>query len=313
MTLRAGRSREPRALSGPTRFGSPGPPKGTTNERGEFTLENCEPGPSIITVQAGGFAPRIEDVRVEEKTAPVEIRMTEPGSILRVRVVDVQGKPVAGANIVADTWRGHRSIEFQAQTDQDGRFAWPSAPKGVVLYNIRKEDYMGMETELTASEREQTVTLHPKLVVSGRVTDAETGRPVPKFRAVRGWKRSSGRDINWSDNLSIEVTGGHFTVPFDDARAGAFLRIDAPGYKSAVSRAFQANEGSQTFDFALHAAKGYTGVVLLPDGKPARGCGGRARHAREPCLDTVGPFRSPLGFPENLDRSRWPVHVPRAG
>ena len=31
-------------------------------------------GPSIITVQAEGFAPQIEDVRVEERTAPVEFR-----------------------------------------------------------------------------------------------------------------------------------------------------------------------------------------------------------------------------------------------
>jgi hypothetical protein len=54
-----------------------------------------------------------------------------------------------------------------------------------------------MEAELTASQREQTVTLHPKLVIRGRVTDAETGRPVPKFRAVRGWKWRSRDDIDW--------------------------------------------------------------------------------------------------------------------
>ena len=180
-----------RALFGPEYLGTPGPPRGTTNERGEFTLENCEPGPSIITVQAEGFAPRIDDVRVEEKTAPVEIRLTEPGSTLRVKVVDVQGKPVAGAVVVTNRWRGHRSIEFRAETDQDGRLEWQSAPKDAVLYDIGKEDYMWIQPELTASEREQTVTLHPKLVISGRVTDAETGRPVPKFRAVRGWKWSS--------------------------------------------------------------------------------------------------------------------------
>ena len=165
-----------RVLFGRRIWGTPGPPSGTTNERGEFTLENCEPGPSIITVQAEGLAPRIEDVRVEEKTAPVEIRMTEPGSILRVKVVDVQGKPVAGAFVGASNWRGHETIQFRPQTDRDGRLEWRSAPKDAVRYNIWKEDYMGMQAELTASEREQTVTLHPKLVVSGRVTDAETGR-----------------------------------------------------------------------------------------------------------------------------------------
>ena len=36
--------------------------------RGEFILENCIAGPTIITVQAEGFAPLIKDVRIEERT-----------------------------------------------------------------------------------------------------------------------------------------------------------------------------------------------------------------------------------------------------
>ncbi len=92
-----------RAMIGTERFGNPGPPRGTTNEQGEFTLENCEAGPSIVTVQAEGLAPRIQDVRVDERMAPPVIKMSEPGSVVRGRVVDVQGKPIAGARVVADT------------------------------------------------------------------------------------------------------------------------------------------------------------------------------------------------------------------
>ena len=36
-----------------------------------------------------------------------------------------------------------------------------------------------------------------------------------------------------------------------------------------MSRAFQSNEGSQTFDFALKRTPGLSGIVLLQDGKPA--------------------------------------------
>ena len=54
--------------------------------------------------------------------------MTEPGSILRVRVVHVQGKSIAGAVVATNTWHGHRSIEFRAETDQDGRVAWQRPP-----------------------------------------------------------------------------------------------------------------------------------------------------------------------------------------
>src|SRR5205085_123709 len=113
-------------------------------------------GPTIVTVQAEGFAPQFRDVRVQDRTAPVEFKLAEPGSVVRGKVVDIQGKPVAGAFVAADTWRGHRSIQFRVDTDKEGRFEWRSAPKDVVLYDIGKEDFMASRhVSLTPSEREQ--------------------------------------------------------------------------------------------------------------------------------------------------------------
>src|SRR5262249_7554385 len=109
-----------RASFGHDTFG-PNHPTATTNERGEFTLENCERGPSIVPVQADGFAPQIVNVGVHEHTRPIEIQLTEPGSVLRGKVVDVDGKPLAGAFFGADTWRGHRSLRLHVITDKDGR------------------------------------------------------------------------------------------------------------------------------------------------------------------------------------------------
>ena len=263
-----------RAIIGSDVWGT-NPPTATSDERGEFALENCVAGPTIITVQAEGFAPRIQDVRIEEKTAPVEFRLSEPGSSLRVRVVDVRDKPVAGASIFADTWRGHRSINYRTDTDADGRFQWRSAPKDVVLYDLLKQDYMsGRRVPLTASGREQTVVLYPELIVTGRVTDAETGRPVPKFRVVKGWQSAQQpgwRDpIDWSENMAVEVAGGPYTASFRDSRERCSSRSSA-GLQPAQSRAFKPTEGSQTFDFKLERAAALAGIVSLPDGKPAAG------------------------------------------
>jgi len=260
-----------RAIIGHDTWGG-NPPTASTNERGQFTLENCDSGPSIITVQADGFAPRIEDVRIDERTAPVEFQLAEPGSLLRVRVVDVRGKPVVGARVFADTWRGHRSIHFRADTDPQGRFEWRSAPKDVVLYEIGKPDYMWHRSiPLTASKREQTVILYPELVISGRVTDAQTGRPVPKFRVVKGWQAGWQVAIHWSENMGVELSGGQYTASFSDPREALFVKIEAPGYTASQSRAFRPNEGRQTLDFALERAVGISGIVLLSDGKPAEG------------------------------------------
>ena len=194
-------------------------PSATTDEQGRFTVENCDAGPSVITVQAEGYAPRIQDVRVNARTAPVEFQLLEPGVLLRCRVVDVKGNPVAGAMVYADSWRGHRSIRFQTATDAQGRFEWQSAPKDVVHYTISKHGMMSpRDAPLVASEREQTFVLYPELVITGRVTDAETGRPVPKVRVVKGWRSGDWqKDVHWDENSGDEFADGEFTCSFDAA------------------------------------------------------------------------------------------------
>ncbi len=84
-------------------------PVGTTDDRGAFTLENCDAGATTVTVQAEGYAPRIQDMQVEGQAEPAVVRLSEPAATLRGRIVDVEGEPVAGAVIGADTWRKRRS------------------------------------------------------------------------------------------------------------------------------------------------------------------------------------------------------------
>ena len=213
---------------------SPQPPTTTTDERGTFTLENCMPGQSIITVEAEGFSPLIQDIRVGERTAPVEFRLVEPVSLLRARVVDIHDKPIAAVRVTVKMWHGHRSIQFRSETDRDGRFEWRNAPKDAVVYNVGRADYMWASPTLTASEHEHTVILYPELVISGRVTDAETRSPVPKFRIVKGEWLKKRDEIRWAENNSAEVVNGPYRVRIGDAGDGALIRVEAPGYKAAV-------------------------------------------------------------------------------
>ena len=111
------------AVLGPEHLG-PDRLDATSDERGEFLIEKCIAGPTIITIQAAGFAPLIQDVRTAEQMAPVEIRMAEPGSVLRCRVVDTTASrslvfalpPMNGTDI-------DRSSSGPRRTD-DGRVAW---------------------------------------------------------------------------------------------------------------------------------------------------------------------------------------------
>ncbi len=167
------------------------PPTVKADASGVFTLANCPEGPSVVTVQAPGFAPELRDVRVGNGDEPVEFRLG-PSSTLRVRVVDREGKPVVGAFFAADTWRGHRSIRFRADTDAEGRIVWKDAPKDVVLCDMGMKGFMARRhLPLTASDAEQTITLDPELVISGRVTEtfdrpADPGVPDRPGSSFRG-------------------------------------------------------------------------------------------------------------------------------
>ncbi len=266
-----------------------------TDEFGEYTLHGCEAGPAIVTAQAEGFGPEFREVNVPkggEVEAPV-IRLGK-ASTLRVRVVDQAGKPVAGAYLQVGTWRGHESLirigaqsevpwrsTWNAQTDDAGRFTWTSAPSDAMLVHIFKDGYLRMEpVSLTASDREQVVTLGPALVISGSVTDAVTGKPVPRFHVIQGFDQPQRRQgilswfqgkqsITWWRMGAVEYTGGRYSMKFDMPRKESYLRVEAPGYEPAESRAFRPDEGAMIQDFRLKPAAGISGVVLLPDGRPA--------------------------------------------
>ncbi len=204
--------------------------------------------------------------------APVVITLPEPGATLRVKVVDVDGKPVAGAILGVDTWRGHRSLEFRKEAGADGRIEWRSAPRDVMLGDFFKPGYMSSrQVALTASDREHVVTLYPELVISGRVTDAATGKPMPSFRLTRGRKYESAKETHWDENEAVVLAGGRYTTRFDEPAEAFFVRVDAPGYQPAESRAFRSTDRSQTFDVALRRGGGLSAVVLRPDGQPAAG------------------------------------------
>ncbi len=246
-------------------------PAATTDARGEFVLERCAEGSTVVTVQAEGFAPQLREVRVDERLEPLMFRL-EHGAVLRLRVKDVQGNPIAGAFVYGHTWRRYNTISLRGETDADGRFAWRSAPRDVVVYDIGKKGFMARrKLPLIASEREQVITLNSRLVITGRVTDAATGQPLPKCLLIQGVGFQGSDQISWSRNAATEVHGGQYTAAFDEPQDTLYVQIEALGYKPAVSRAFRPDEGSQSLDFALERAELLSGVVLLPDGKPADG------------------------------------------
>ena len=125
-------------------------------------------------------------------------------------------------------------------------------PDDVVLYAVAKAGFMyRRDLALTHSDEEQVVTLDPELVISGRVTDAATGRPLPTFRVVRGLEFSNSPRIHWMVQDAAEFTDGRYTVKHSEPYTGYAIRVESAGYKPADSPVFRPGEATASFDFAL--------------------------------------------------------------
>lgn len=254
------------------RFGT-NEPTTTTDADGKFVLTKCKAGRSLVTVQGTGFAPQFKEVAVSERIEPLKF-VLGPGHTVRIRVVDAEGKPIPGTIMVPDTWRGHRSLELRLTADAEGMASWDSAPDDAILWDILKQGYMSIRRKsLAPSDEVHLVSLSAPLVISGKVTDAGTGKAIEKFTISEGYLFENSSEPHWSGDQAHEFTKGEYTVRYGEPMAGRVLKVRVDGYRPAISRTFKSDEGSPTFDFQLEPGTGSSpsGIVLLPDGQPAAG------------------------------------------
>jgi len=246
-----------------------------TDPQGRYRFAHCEPGRLMLTVVAPGHSPELREVTVAKDMKPVDFCLA-PGKTLRLRVVDTAGRPIAGAVAGPDTWRGHRTLHFLGlpkKTDAQGRWVWDGAPTDAMLCYVYCKGYMSCrDRSLVATDDEQTVLLHPALVISGRVSDVATGKPVPEFRVLPGHESDTPRprSLSWDrgDRATIGKEG-HYRITVDEPAKKRLIRIEAPGYLPAVSRAIGNDEGNVAVNFELKKTAGV--AVLTPQGKPAAG------------------------------------------
>ncbi|HEV8291650.1 MAG TPA: carboxypeptidase-like regulatory domain-containing protein, partial [Tepidisphaeraceae bacterium] len=138
-------------LQGTDRFGS-NQPKVKTDAEGKFAFRNARPGPVVLTVTAKTYAPELKQATVGKDTPPLEIKLG-PGNTVKGKVVDRNGKPVAGAFVAADTWRGNRSLDWRVNTKGDGTFVWKEAPADDVLVHLGKPGFQSKrDLHVTPSE-----------------------------------------------------------------------------------------------------------------------------------------------------------------
>jgi thiol-disulfide isomerase/thioredoxin len=117
-------------------------PKAWTDPEGTYSLVSLSPGTVVLTVHSDGYAPALKEVEVGAgRTKNVDFEL-EPGRTLRGRVVGADGRPVAGAQVMATQWRGHATAGLAVLSDEEGRFVLEHAPEGSLELTAGKPGYL---------------------------------------------------------------------------------------------------------------------------------------------------------------------------
>jgi len=251
-----------------------------TDDRGVYKLPPLPRGPLNVTVVARGWMPALKKVDITPGMKPVDFRL-EAGKELRLRVVDRSGKPIPAFNVSIDKWRGGQSLynhrhssvldtQIPFKTDETGLYLWSWAPADSVKYRLWKEGYASQEVDLTATGSEQTVTLQSILRISGKVTDATTGRPIENLTAIPVIDSGPSR-LFVERQHKKPFSGGTYEITGDRTDAAYRVRIEAEGYRSAMSKAVRAGALAPTFDFRLEPVAPLRGQVIDTRGRPVKG------------------------------------------
>ena len=146
----------------------------STDADGRFRTGQVKPGEWFLVASAKGHAPGDQRVKVGTAVLQVEITLGRPRPF-KGRVVDPDGKPIAGAFVNPDTWRGYRCLGACLWTDADGRFRWDDVPRDDLIVNVSQQGYGGVFQQQVAPSGEDVVfTLKPSLRIHGTVRNAET-------------------------------------------------------------------------------------------------------------------------------------------
>ena len=109
-------------------------------------------------------------------------------------MIDTQNQPVEGARLIVAEWRSRNILDWKAKSDAHGRFVWENAPKDPFTLSVFWQ--IGQKPVAAGSAPTMVVIrVKPELKLEGTVVDATTGRPVERFRMIRGFTEDHPRGV----------------------------------------------------------------------------------------------------------------------
>jgi protocatechuate 3,4-dioxygenase beta subunit len=261
-------------------------PAAIDSGRGPMNLANFH----TVSAAARGYQPDLRTLNYPKGSVdPIELEFRlQPGKTIHGRAFDHTGRPVAGAWVIIDEWKGfvwENNVELLYQTDENGRFAFDSASDDPFKIRISRRGYEGTTAITSPGDGAKIFKMEKSLAVELRVKDAITGAEVKRFEIERGRVGKDG-EVTWTPgNPRSEVGVATRQATHLYGRGSAILPTDAPawklrvvahGYRRLETREIRNDEGQIRLDLKLERlgfgeGGGPSGVIVDHNGKAIAG------------------------------------------
>ncbi|MCC7377096.1 MAG: sigma-70 family RNA polymerase sigma factor [Verrucomicrobiales bacterium] len=235
---------------------------------GAFAILNAPMGTLDLSVQAEGYSPTTVRREIEGVVNDWQITLV-PGSTLKGRVLDQEDRPLEGVEVEATSEDPVRPMfQWRMRTDTTGEFRWEGAPDRPFNVFAARFGYHHQTLSVDPRQGDQVIRLqrwdrYEVWPVEITAVDAASGASIDAFEGRLALDRGGFGPVKRGE-------GGRWICRVPKAAKTAVLQIRADGY-SPVNLEWSQTTGPTNATVRLEAHLGWSGRVLLPDGKPAAG------------------------------------------
>jgi len=255
-----------------------------TDENGMYRLGIVEVGELVLWATHDRYAPFVKTTVLAEKQTEHRIDFQlEDACTLYGRVIDSDGNPVPEATIEISEYNGVSNLDqHRYSCDSDGRFTILNAPSdGDLRLQIFGEGIAGEDYKVDLSQDECLIVVNRSGRIYGKVVDATTGEPIPKFLVKMTFSqvgpRTSGYTATWSrEGYTFDSPEGLFDTGREDLPVNDQYRmtVHAEGFDPLILDPVVVQPVSEDPNrtlFMLQPATVFTGRVIASNGKPIQG------------------------------------------
>lgn len=243
-----------------------------TDAQGAFNFGNVKEGESQFSVLAKGRKPGVKTVSVKPGMEEIVFKLG-PGHVIRGIVKNEAGEPVSGVRIALESPTGGVAQDYQLDmnSDKDGLFEWDGAPDEALNFCFLKTGYEAKRRQRLKQNEENLVTLRKGRQVQGWVLDAETEKPITKFRVGVG--RYQGADSFYADYPGVKDyadANGAFSLDLSEEESSG-IKAEADDYAEQIQKLPEAQNGVVQVVLRLKPSAALRAVLVTPEGTPVPG------------------------------------------